>query len=194
MMTRRALVVLAALSALLTAGMPAHADDRAPRERIARERADADARFEQRRKACSERFAVTSCVDEARAEHRQALQQLRGEEAVLDAAQRRERAAARLAGIEQKQRAEREHSVAPRPVRERKVSEPKPPRSASGAPRAAPMAASAADRSAEEARSRQRFEARQREARQHREQAEQRQAQREQNGATHQPLPDPAAR
>ncbi|HNJ83987.1 MAG TPA: hypothetical protein PKZ28_10160, partial [Piscinibacter sp.] len=85
-MRRLQAALLASACVLLAALEPAHADDRADRERIARERAEADTRFQARRQECEQRFAVTACVDEARAEHRQAVQRLRSEEGVLDEA------------------------------------------------------------------------------------------------------------
>ncbi len=191
---RLRVALLSLLCVLLAALEPARADDSAERSRIARERADAQARFEARRRECETRFAVTACVDEARAEHRQALQRLRREEGVLDEAQRRQRAAARMAAIEARQRAERERANAPRAERPVVSPQLRPPRPPAAAPKAASTPASAPDRSAEEARSRARFEARRREAREHREQAEQRREQREQSGKKAAPLPDPAAR
>ena len=189
-MKRRRVALPSLLCVLLAALEPARADDSAEGSRIARERAEAQARFEARRRECETRFAVTACVDEARAEHRQALQRLRREEGVLDEAQRRQRAAARMAAIEAKQRAERERANAPRAERPGVSPQLRPPRQPAAAPKAASAPASAPDRSAEEARSRARFEARRRDAREHREQAEQR----EQNGKKAAPLPDPAAR
>ncbi len=194
-MKRLRVAVLGVVCVLLAALEPARADDSAERSRIARERAQVEARFSQRRRECDQRFAVTACVDEARAEHRQALQRLRREDGVLDEAQRRQRAAARLAGIEEKQRAERERAAAPRVPRDvaaPPVRSPRPPAAAAARPASAP--ASAADRSDEAARKRARFESRQREAQAHRRQAEQRQAQREKSGKAVAPLPDPAAR
>jgi uncharacterized membrane-anchored protein YhcB (DUF1043 family) len=195
-MTRLRITLLAGICVLLASYEPARADDSAERARIARERADVEARFQAQRRECETRFAVTACVDEARAGHRQALQRLRREEGVLDEAQRRQRAAARLSAIEEKQRAERERASAPRA--ERPAAEPlqvrAPRQAASAAARPASAPASAPDRAAEEARKRAAFEARQREAREHREQAEQRRAQREKSGKAAAPLPDPAAR
>lgn len=181
---------------LLAALAPAHAnDDAAERQRIARERAQAEARFRAQRNECQQRFVVTACVDAARAEHRQTTQRLRREEGVLDEAQRRQRAAARLAAIEEKQRAERERANAPRAPRAASEAAPRQPRPAH--PRAAHEPASApspAERAAEEARKRERYEARQREAREHREQAEARRVQRDRKGKPPAaPLPDPAA-
>ncbi len=188
-------VPMAVACVLLAALQPAHADDRADRARIARERAEADARFQARRRECAQRFAVTACVDEARAEHRQTVQRLRSEEGVLDEAQRRQRAAARLAEIEERQRAERERASAPRASREAAPMQVKPPRERPApAAKNASAPASSPDHAAEEARSRARFEERQRFAREHREQAQARQAQREKDGKKVAPLPDPAAR
>jgi len=101
-MTRLRITLLAGICVLLASYEPARADDSAERARIARERADVEARFQAQRRECETRFAVTACVDEARAGHRQGR-----EEGVLDEAQRRQRAAARLSAIEEKQRAER---------------------------------------------------------------------------------------
>jgi len=194
-MRRLQVALLASACVLLAAFETARADDRADRERIARQRAEADARFQARRQECEQRFAVTSCVDEARAEHRQAVQRLRGEEGVLDEAQRRQRAAARMAAIEQRQRGEQERASAPRASRESAPMQVKPPRERpAAAARHASAPASAPDHAADEARSRARFEDRQRQAREHREQAQERQAQREKDGKKVAPLPDPAAR
>lgn len=189
------ITLLAGICVLLASYEPARADDSAERARIARERADVEARFQAQRRECETRFAVTACVDDARAEHRQALQRLRREEGVLDEAQRRQRAAARLAGIEEKQRAERERASVQRAKGDATPSlQVRSPRQPVAAPRPASAPASAPDRTAEEARKRAAFEARQREAREHREQAEQRRAQREKGRKAAEPLPDPAAR
>lgn len=192
--------VLLAVCGLLVCA-PARADDREERTRIARERGEATLHFQQRQRECEQRFAVTSCVDEARAEHRQALLRLRGQESVLDEAERKRRAAQRMAAIREKVSAEAARDAAPRPVRPTppmNVSAPRQKAAASAPPRAAARAASAAsapERSAEEARSRERFEKRQREAKAHRDEAARRQAERAKPGkAAVPPLPDPAAR
>jgi len=179
------------LGTLLAAG--AYADDAEQRARIRRERAEADARLRVQRAECEQRFVVTPCVDAARAEHRQTTLRLRSEEGVLDEAQRRQRAAARLAAIEDRQRAERERAKAPRTPRLASPPEADEPPADARTPRAArevrePRAVP--DRSADEARKRQRFDARQRAAQEHREQA----AQRGKNGKKAAPLPDPAQR
>jgi hypothetical protein len=182
----------------LLALAPAHADDRQERARIARERAEATQRFEQRQQECEQRFAVTACVDEARAEHRQAMLRLRSQESVLDEAERKRRASQRMAAIRDKVSAEAARDAAPRPVRPAppmNVTAPRQKPAAPPAPARPASAASSPDRSAQEARSRERFEKRQREAQAHRDEAARRQAEREQPGKTKvAPLPDPAAR
>ena len=138
----RTLAVLALVQGLVAVAQgPAVIDDRAERERIARERSEATARHDQRRRECEQRFAVTACVDEARAEHRQTMIRLRRQEALLDEGQRKARAAQRLAAIEQKRGEERVRVVVPRTEARASAPEPLPPRAAaSSAERAsAPM-------------------------------------------------------
>jgi colicin import membrane protein len=190
------------LGSLVLALTPARADEAAERERIARERSEATARHDRQRRECEQRFAVTACVDEARAEHRQTMMQLRRQEALLDEAQRKQRAAQRLAEIEQKTRQERSaapgaqlqaSAVQPRKPRLPAVAASRPAALASAA--SASPAASAPQRRADEARSRARFDARQRDAAMRREAAEQRRLEREKGGKPPSaPLPDPAAR
>lgn len=187
------------LGALVLALTPARADEAAERERIVRERAEATARHEQQRRECEQRFAVTACVDEARAEHRQTMMRLRRQEALLDEAQRKQRAAQRLAEIEQKTREER--SAAPRAQAQASAAQQRKPRipaaaaSRPGISASAASPASAPERRAGEERSRARFDARQRDAAVRRETAEQRRLEREKGGKPPSaPLPDPAAR
>lgn len=183
-----------ALAALLVFAAPAQADEASERARISRERAEAQARFEQRQRECAQRFAITPCVEEARAEHRQTMIQLRRQEGVLDEAQRKQRAAARLAAIEEKQRAEAQRSQVPRAARPVAPMQVKPPRAPASAPRAAAAPASAADVAQKEQRKRAQFEARQREAKAHREESQRRRSERDAAGKASAPLPDPAAR
>lgn len=176
----------------------AQADDRLERARIARERGEATQRFQERQRECEQRFAVTACVDEARAEHRQALLRLRGQESVLDEAERKRRAAQRMAAIREKVSAEAARDASPRPARPAPAMNVVTPRQKPAAPSAASRpaaAASAPERSAQEARSRERFERRQREAKAQRDEAAKRQAERAKPGKTPAaPLPDPAGR
>ncbi|MBK7530108.1 hypothetical protein [Piscinibacter sp.] len=112
----------------LLACIPAQADDRQERARIARERDEATLRFQQRQRECEQRFAVTACVDEARAEHRQALLRLRGQES--DEAERKQRAAQRMAAIREKVSAEAARDASPRPVRPAPAMQVREPRRA----------------------------------------------------------------
>ena len=69
------------------------------RERIARRRAEVEARLTQRLAVCRERFAVTDCIEDAERERRMALAPLRRQANELDDVQRRQRAALRLEAI-----------------------------------------------------------------------------------------------
>ena len=80
------------------------AGDAAERERIVRERAAAEARFQAARSDCEARFASTACLNAARAERRGAMEGLKREEVVLDTALRRQRAADRMRRIQDKVR------------------------------------------------------------------------------------------
>lgn len=70
--------------------------------RIAVERQQAEEIFLQRQWQCSQRFAVTSCVDEARREYRSAVDALDREQEAIDSRRRRARADERLAIIKRK--------------------------------------------------------------------------------------------
>jgi hypothetical protein len=182
--------------ALAAAGCGAAAADEAlERERIGRERAEAQTTFEAAKRACQARFAVTACVDEALAERRATLQRLKAQESVIDSEQRKRRAAERQQAIERKL-AEREARL-PEPA----ASMPRPTRalerrpSAASAPgsRVRPPAVPSPEREAEEARARESYEARQREIARHRAEAERRNAERAAHGKKPAPLPVPAA-
>jgi colicin import membrane protein len=83
------------------------------RQRIAAEKQQAEQRFEAARRECETRFAVSSCVDQARSERRRALEHLGARQAVLDDAQRRQRAAERMRAISEKARQADERAAAP---------------------------------------------------------------------------------
>jgi hypothetical protein len=104
--------------ALSWAGAAAVAtDDAAERARIERDRADVQQRASTAERACADRFLVASCLKQARTERRAALQQLDHQRALLDDAQRKERAAQRQARIQQRQEAQaREDEQRPVPV------------------------------------------------------------------------------
>jgi colicin import membrane protein len=97
---RFALALLAILPAW--AGAAGDADEDVQRQHIARERAEAVARYAEREAVCRERFIVTACIDTARAERRDALDRLQRQDEALDGQERRRRAAARLAAIREK--------------------------------------------------------------------------------------------
>lgn len=78
------------------------ADEAIQRQRIARKRAEAEARYTEREAVCRERFIVTACIDAARADRRDTLDRLQRQEEALDGQERRRRAAARLTAIREK--------------------------------------------------------------------------------------------
>jgi hypothetical protein len=160
-------------------GAPSFADDAAAeRQRIRAERAQVQARYADTVRECNRRFVVTSCVEGARAERRQALNRLSNQELVLDQAERRQRAAQRAADIRAKQahdeaapRALPRALAAPEPASAPRLHlrVPRAPTSAGHPPKLSPQ---------EEARNRAAFEQRQREAEAHRESVERRNAER----------------
>lgn len=90
----------------LTGVAAAAADDAAQRQRIARERAEIEQRTRLAQAACAERFAVSACMAQARSERRAAVQQLDHQTALLDDAQRKQRAAERQERLRQRREAE----------------------------------------------------------------------------------------
>ena len=102
---RRPLCCLALAVALLAPAAASAAPDEAATqlERITRERALVEREAQVAQAACAPQFAVTACVDRAKAERRQRLLQLDRERAVLDEAQRKRRAADRLAQMERRE-------------------------------------------------------------------------------------------
>ncbi len=76
--------------------------DGAERAHIAQDRAAAEARFSSRAQECRQRFVVTSCLDEAKADRRKTLDQLRARQLVVDEARRRERAQERRRELAEK--------------------------------------------------------------------------------------------
>ncbi|MEO7010621.1 MAG: hypothetical protein ABI156_15840 [Caldimonas sp.] len=176
------------------------------RQHIEADRAAAEARFVEREHACGERFIVTSCVDDAKRERREALSRLRHEQNQLDDALRKARAAERTEAIrkhaaEQAERAGESASREPRVSVRRSPAEPHVGKPEAGAekslpsaqrPHAAGSAARAGvSRADEEARSRARFNAAHREAEAHRLEVEQRNARRAAKHKPAVPLPLP---
>lgn len=81
-------------------------------ERIARDREQAEAQWQQKEQACQERFAVQACLDGLAAQRRAREQALQAQEAAIHAAQRQQRAQEQSARIAEKQRS-RDEQAAP---------------------------------------------------------------------------------
>ena len=114
-------------------------DEAAERARIAAERAAVEQRFSAARAACETRFVVTDCLDRARADRRQSLDQLQRQVNLLDDAKRRERAALRLQAIQRRDAEVPPRSTAP-PVASAGAASARPPRADPRPARAAPPA------------------------------------------------------
>jgi hypothetical protein len=177
----------------LVAAMPLRAEPE--RERIAAERAAANAQFVEQERECAQRFVVTSCVEAARREQRTTLTRLHRAELALDEAARREAATRRRQSVDDK-------AV----VKDARASEPAGS-NRRGAPRAAPTpnppataqrhgggasSPSIDERRAVEQRSQAEFDARASAAQQHREAVERRNAERAAAGKVAAPLPVPS--
>jgi hypothetical protein len=211
----RAAACLLALAAGVLPGLSHALDDaeeRAERARIAAERAQAEAAYDERERVCRERFVVSSCLDDARRDRRHALERARQQGAVLDEGQRKKRAAERLEDIGSKvsaQDAQRREALARQQQREKERGEAVARRAAASgaasasAPEASSSAASAAaDAASARARDARaaaagrvaEYEKRQAEARAHREAVEQRNAERAAQGKRPaRPLPGASA-
>ncbi|TMG97487.1 MAG: hypothetical protein E6H79_21125 [Betaproteobacteria bacterium] len=128
---------------LALAAAAAHgADERA---RIAAERAQAQKLYDTRYRECQSQFAVTACVDKARAERRATLEQLSQQQAVLDDAERKQRAAQRAQQIHEKM-SQGNVPAAQRPSPELQVKAPRASRKSSGAEPPPTMSATSAKR------------------------------------------------
>lgn len=167
-------------------------------DRIAVERAAADARLAEQERECATRFIVAACVENARTEHRATLMRLRQQQLQIDEARRREAAIARRKILAERVAAQQAHasdaaSEAPH-VRVRRAPEPGPAiRHSDGAmPRPIAGGTAGADRAVTEQRNEEKFEARAREAQRHREEVQRRNAQREAQGKVAAPLPTPS--
>ena len=113
-------------------------DAAAERARIARERSTVEARAKAAEAACASQFAVSACLRQARAERRTALRSLDRQGAALDEAQRKQRAAERLARIRERQEAADRREVSP-PVEVRTRNERPAPAPRSAAEVAVPV-------------------------------------------------------
>jgi hypothetical protein len=148
---------LAGAALLLGSAAVASADDAATqRARIERERAAIEARARAGERECAQRFAVSSCLARVREERREGLQRLDQQQALLDDAQRKRRAAERQARIMQRQQAQAradEQRLPPpssRPVREALMPTPDGAQT-EAVPATRPRASAAAAREAAEA-------------------------------------------
>jgi colicin import membrane protein len=163
------------------------------RTRIREERAQAQRLYEERAKVCNERFAVTGCLEEARAQRRDTMDRLRHEELVLDNAKRKQRAAERASRIREKQ-IEQESKPGPLVVRERKEPTPRPaPKTAAsaGSERASQPSLTPRINEEQAQRNKAAFDTKQKQAAEHRADVERRNAERLQKGKPAAPLPTP---
>jgi hypothetical protein len=181
-----ALVLLAGLAQAQAQAQEAPSSQ-AERERIAKQRQAAEVQYAQREAECKRRFVVTSCIDQARADRRQSLDNLHQQEIALDEVERQQRSAEHRRRRDAKAWDEiNKPAPEPRAPRVPKQREAKPLLPPSAASRPAPV-----DRSADEQQARERFEARQREAQDHKAEIEERNRKK---AATRKPaLPMPAA-
>ena len=175
----------------------AHADPEG--DRIAAERAAANAKFTEQERACRQRFVAAPCLDAARKQQHATLARLRQQGLARDEARRTEAATARRRELSEKAAAQQarasEAAAAPRAHR---AHEPSKPNAALGTrtpdAEAKPRASGTdEERRARETHNEQEFEARARAAQAHREAVERRNAQRAAQGKVAAPLPVPDA-
>ena len=106
MTLKHSLSLLLILPLGVLAGVDGTAQEQQPdsnqREQIARERERVEAHYLEQQRICQERFAVTSCADEAKRTRRVALADLTRRTAALDEAQRKERTLRRQEEIREK--------------------------------------------------------------------------------------------
>jgi len=186
------LVLVGGLTAVAAGAADAPADDAQRRERLEAERAAAQGRYDAAVGQCQGEFAVTGCVDRAKAERRSALDRLAREEAALDDAQRRRRAEERRQRIAAKQQAAAARAAASAPdvrLREPRSPAASAPRTSRRAEPRSPQAeaaeeAAAKERAAESQRRRERAAA-------HEEAVRQRNAERAARKPDAAPLPEP---
>jgi colicin import membrane protein len=182
-------LALAATASWGQASAPA-SDATQERLRIAAEKQQAEQRFEAARRECETRFAVSSCVDQARSERRRTLELLAARQAVLDDAHRRQRADERMRSIREKARQADERAAAPAAsavVRARRAPPaPRSPASAAPEPRPQVTPQEAAQRRDERTQ-------REQEAAQHRDAVLRRNAERDARKPPSAPLPVPSA-
>ncbi len=178
------------------------ASESAERERIGVERAAIEKAFATREAECRERFVVTSCLDAARRDRREAIERLLQQQVLLDEAQRKQRAAQRVEEIRAKVSGEesrrREADTRARERERRQIEQAAKVEAAASAASAAPQPAIASapaphsPRAADSKRTGA-YDKRQADARAHREAVDRRNAE---HAAKHKPskaLPAPSA-
>jgi hypothetical protein len=176
-------------------------DIQAQRSRLVRERSAAEQQFAADKQDCESRFAVTACLDRAKAKRRSTLDDLSRQKTVLDDIQRKQRAAARQREVEHHLReADDRAAAAPRlstVVRAPRAAPAKAPRAAASAAANAAASAVRTDHGVDpdvvrrEASNRQAFEKRQLESQTHREAVERRNAEQAAKRSGAAGLPDP---
>jgi colicin import membrane protein len=108
------LLCLALVAALPAARAQPESPVDAERARIAAERSQADAKLATQEAACYRKFAVTDCLNAARAQRRERLSDLRRQELTLNDAERKRRAAERVRSIEDRNSAQQQEENAAR--------------------------------------------------------------------------------
>jgi colicin import membrane protein len=172
----------------------------AEQQRIADERSRTEARYLAEQKACYQQFAVTGCINAARAKRRDAMSDLRRQEIGLNDLERKQRTAQRLRQLEDKE-AQQRRDQEERRAKGQDGQAAREQRAADKAQKAMQAASSAQSRSAaregkraapkqeiDTADNQQRYDQRMEEARERRAKVEQRAAQ---SGKTPHPLPVP---
>lgn len=103
--------------------------DAAEKSRIDTERKAAEARYDQQRAVCYQKFAVQDCINDARRKRRAQVDDLNRQEAIINDAERKRRGAAQLDRLEQKgelspdDAAKREQALRSQQDREQRASE-----------------------------------------------------------------------
>ena len=201
------LILLLSLCATAPAWAISPADDAAERQRIAGEKAEVEKAYAAREAECRRRFIVTSCLDAARRDRREAVERLRQQEVVLDEAQRKLRAAQRIEEIRSKvsaDEAKRREAEARVQAREAQRQEQAARVEAAASAASAPSAAAAASapvrartpptkRPVDAGKAAQAYEQRQQQAQEHRAAVERRNAERAGKNKPSRPLPAPAS-
>jgi hypothetical protein len=168
----------------------ASAQDGTQRSVLAQQRKEVQKAFEAESLQCRQRFAVTSCIEQARLRRRDAMAEISRQEAAIDLAQRAEVAEQRRARVAAKAAAAKASAPGTAPMKPIAPPAAVSPRPRRAAPAHAASSSVPSRSPAQEARSRAEFESRQRKAEEHREAVRVRNAAR-QRSAT--PLPDPAS-